>query len=59
MGPGDYAVIAIIILLIGGAIFYIVSEKKKGKKCVGCPYADSCGKNCTCNRDSNTTKKDN
>ena len=43
MGPIDYAIIAIILLIIGGAIFYIVREKKKGKKCIGCPYADSCG----------------
>lgn len=47
MGPIDYAVIAIIVLAIGGAVFYIIREKKKGKKCIGCPYSDSCTK-CNC-----------
>ena len=31
------------------AIRFIVKEKLKGKKCIGCPYADSCsGKDHTC-----------
>ncbi len=38
----DIIVIAIIGLIIGGAIVYIVKAKKKGKKCIGCPYAGSC-----------------
>lgn len=38
-------VIAIIILIIGLATAYIVKSKKKGIKCVGCPYAETCSKN--------------
>lgn len=38
------AVIAVIILL---AAYYIYRSKKKGKKCIGCPYADSCGGGCS------------
>ena len=34
--------IAVIALIVGGALFYIIRAKKKGKKCIGCPYADSC-----------------
>ncbi|MBQ3235830.1 MAG: FeoB-associated Cys-rich membrane protein [Clostridia bacterium] len=37
-------VIAIIALILGGAIFYIVKAKKSGKKCIGCPYSDECSK---------------
>ncbi len=33
------ALIAIVFL----AVRYIVKEKKKGTKCIGCPFADSCG----------------
>ncbi len=52
MGPVDIIIIAVIVLLMGGAVFYVIREKKKGKKCIGCPYADSCGKgNC------NSTKR--
>lgn len=29
-------IIALVALLVGAAVFYIVKEKKKGK-CVGCP----------------------
>ena len=47
----DVIVIALIVLIIGGAVWYIIREKKKGKKCIGCPYASSCGsKNCSCEK---------
>lgn len=46
MTPTDYIVLAAILLIVGGAIFYIVKSKKSGKKCIGCPYADSCSSNC-------------
>lgn len=36
--------LAIVVLL--GVLFlagrYIVREKKRGVKCIGCPYADAC-----------------
>lgn len=39
-------VIAILVLLaiLSAAILYIVREKKRGVKCVGCPFAGSCQK---------------
>ncbi len=36
--------IIVIVLAVGGAIFYLVRAKKKGQKCIGCPYADACSK---------------
>ena len=46
----DIIVSAAIVLIIGGAVAYIVKAKKSGKKCIGCPYATSCssGKNGGC-----------
>ena len=37
-------VIAIIVIaaILFFAVRYIYKEKKKGKTCIGCPYADSC-----------------
>lgn len=32
----------IIVLVLGGAIAYIVKSKKKGVKCIGCPDSGSC-----------------
>ncbi len=36
--------IIIIFLAVFFAIRYIVREKRKGNKCIGCPYAESCQK---------------
>ena len=48
----DIIVISVIILIVGLALLYIIREKKKGKKCIGCPYARSCAKEdkikCSC-----------
>ncbi len=56
----DLIVIAILLLIIGGAIAYIVIQKKKGVRCIGCresgccaakAQADNitgCGGNCAC-----------
>ena len=44
-----------LILILGGAICYIVRAKKRGVKCIGCPSAKSCGAQghctggCSCN----------
>ena len=35
-------IIAVIFILVGGAIIYILRAKKKGAKCIGCPYAKQC-----------------
>ena len=41
--------IAIIVIIVGLASIYIIKAKKSGKKCIGCPYADSCTSKNTCN----------
>jgi len=46
MGMVDIIAIAAIVLIVGGAIFYIIRAKKRGEKCVGCPYAKQCGGHC-------------
>lgn len=44
----DIIVIAIVVVILGLAIGYIVREKKKGVKCIGCPHAKECAaKNCS------------
>lgn len=40
----------ILILAVGAAIAYIIKAKRSGKKCIGCPYSDSCGG--SCNKDT-------
>lgn len=58
-------IIAVIVLgIIGGAVFYIIKEKKKGTRCIGCPAAGHCPSRnennsdctCTCQTDINGNK---
>jgi len=41
-------IIAIIVLVLGPAAFYVYKAKKSGKKCIGCPDSGSCSGNCSC-----------
>lgn len=49
----NFIIVAVILLIIGGAVAYIIKEKKKGAVCVGCPHAGECAKKrqggCNCN----------
>lgn len=38
--------IAAIVLIVGCAVGYLVRAKRRGEKCIGCPYAKQCGGNC-------------
>ena len=47
MGAKDILVLAIVAILVGLAMAYIIKEKKNGAKCIGCSNAKSCSKmNC-------------
>lgn len=39
----DVVVSAIIVVIVGAALAYIIKSRKNGIKCVGCPDAKSCG----------------
>lgn len=47
----NFVITVILIVLIGTIILYLVREKKKGKKCVCCPYAKQCDSHGHCNGD--------
>lgn len=59
MTLSDVILILILLLIVGGAILYIRKEKKRGVKCVGCPYAESCASrtNGNCSGGRHTEKK--
>lgn len=40
--------IAVLLLVVGGAALYIYKAKKRGQACVGCPHAKTCGSKCSC-----------
>ena len=68
MGAGDIIAIAAIVLVIGGAVAYIIKAKKSGKKCIGCPDSGACsaGKcsgscsscSCGCSSESNDSSEE-
>ena len=35
-------IIAVLVVIIGAAVGYIIKAKKSGKKCIGCPDGCSC-----------------
>ena len=50
MGEGDkmenIIILAVIGLVVGLAAGYIWKEKKRGRKCIGCPDNAVCGGKC-------------
>ncbi len=39
-------VILIVAAIVAAALFYIIREKRKGRKCIGCPAATNCAGGC-------------
>ena len=37
-------IVLIVLCLVVGASYYIYKEKKKGRRCIGCPMAGNCAK---------------
>ena len=42
MNLADYIALALIVVILGGALLYIFRAKKKGTQCIGCPSNGSC-----------------
>ena len=50
----DIIIAAILLIIVGAAITYIVKQKKKGVRCIGCPSAGTCHKkSCVCQNNAN------
>lgn len=55
----DYVAIAVIAVIVGSAVFYIIRAKKRGEKCIGCPHSKQCkgGCNGACGSSSSCNKE--
>ena len=42
----DVIVVAILVCIIGGILFYLYRAKKRGEVCIGCPYGRQCTGHC-------------
>ncbi len=40
------AAVVVLIAIVGAAALYIRKSKKRGQKCIGCPYSDGCNGGC-------------
>ncbi len=49
----NFIVIAILVLLVVGIVWYLARSQKRGETCIGCPYSKGCGGACG----SKTNKK--
>lgn len=47
MNGADVIVALLLAAIIGGAALYIKKAKKRGQKCIGCPYGKTCGGCCS------------
>ena len=50
MKPIDLILILILTLIAVLICVYIYKQKKKGTKCIGCPYGKSCSGSCQENK---------
>lgn len=50
-------VVLILLAIVIGIIWYLIRAKKRGEKCIGCPYAKQCGSECSggCSGNVNNT----
>ena len=46
MNIPELIIIAIVVLIVAAAIIYIYRAKKRGQKCIGCPYSKECSGHC-------------
>lgn len=56
MGTENVIIIAILVLIVAAIGLYLYRAKKRGAKCIGCPYAKQCGG--TCSGSCGNVKKD-
>lgn len=40
--------IAVLVIIAGSASVYIMKQKKRGARCIGCPSAKTCGSQAHC-----------
>ncbi len=50
----NFIVAGILAIIVGAAAIYMYrAKKKKGVRCIGCPYAGSCTKTSSCSGKKN------
>ena len=42
----DFIIVVVVLAIVGAAVSYIVKQKRRGVRCVGCPDGGTCGGSC-------------
>ncbi len=46
MNIPEIIIICIVAVILAAVIIYLYKAKKRGEKCIGCPYSKQCSGNC-------------
>jgi len=46
-------IILILLCILFGIIMYLRRAKRRGEKCIGCPYSKQCSGKCDCEKNNN------
>ena len=46
-------IVVILAAIVCGIVLYLRRAKKRGEKCIGCPYAKECGGHCSSPKNEN------
>ena len=47
----DIILVAALVIILGAAAWYVIKEKKSGKKCIGCSYGGACSSCTACGKE--------
>ncbi len=48
MNTTDIITIAVLVGILGAAVYFLIRAKKRGQACIGCPHAKECKHGCSC-----------
>lgn len=47
----NWIIALILAAVVAAIVVYLVRAKKRGEKCIGCPYGKQCGGDCSAKTD--------
>ena len=47
----NWIIALILVAVVAAIVVYLVRAKKRGEKCIGCPYCKQCGGDCSVKTD--------
>ncbi|MBQ2967781.1 MAG: LPXTG cell wall anchor domain-containing protein [Clostridia bacterium] len=50
MNTTDIGILIAVVIIVGGALWYIIKKKRSGARCIGCPDGDKCNGHCNCKK---------